>query len=136
MLPQGASTFSMMDHQEAFPFVPLLLLGALMIRCSCESQGCPVLHREPGGGIECFPLTGEYPSVSMWKSFTRKSHNVSVTRWYNSSASRSCVTHSMPPGIHDPEKKKTQKRYFCIEDATTDLTFTNLPNPLLKVSNA
>lgn len=72
------------------------------------------LHREPGGGIEWFPLTGEYPSGSMWKSFTRKSHNVSVTRWYNSSASRSCVTHSMPPGIHDPEKKKHRRGIFAL----------------------
>lgn len=106
MLPQRASTFSMVDHQEAFPFVPLLLFEALTIRCSCESQRCLMLHREQGGGIEWFPLTGEYPSGSMWKSFTRKSHNVSVARWYNRSASRSCVIHSMPPGTHDPDKNR------------------------------
>lgn len=47
------------------------------------------------------------------------------------------VSHTpCPQASMTQKKKKTQKRYFCIEDATTDLTFTNLPNPLLKVSNA
>lgn len=46
------------------------------------------------------------------------------------------VSHTPCPQASMTQKKKTQKRYFCIEDATTDLTFTNLPNPLLKVSNA
>lgn len=46
------------------------------------------------------------------------------------------VSHTPCPQASMTQKKKPQKRYFCIEDATTDLTFTNLPNPLLKVSNA